>query len=68
MNTSYTLINVAKDLFTGKLKLASSEIVASRKAICEPCEARNGAICTACGCVLQLKTRLKDSTCPMELW
>lgn len=67
---SYNIWDVAKDLVTGNLEYATHDVVEQRRAICEPCDARNTTLntCTACGCLLPLKTKLKESTCPMELW
>jgi hypothetical protein len=67
---SYNIFDVAKDLITGNLEYADPEVVAQRLAICDGCEVQNKTLhmCTACGCYLPLKTKLKESTCPMELW
>lgn len=67
---SYTIFNVIRDAVTGKLKFASRATASERIAICKDCEARDTKTntCTACGCYLPWKTRLKDSACPMELW
>lgn len=66
---SYNVFNAAKDLVTGKLRLAEEDMVKVRRETCDSCEVRNSLdICTACGCVLSAKIRLQDSTCPMELW
>lgn len=67
---SYNAFDAAKDLVTGNLKLASSELAKERMAICDGCEVQNKAlhICTACGCVIPVKARLQESSCPMELW
>lgn len=65
---TYNIWDVAKDFIKGDLEIADAEIVKQRQSICEPCEARKLNICTACGCVLPAKVRLKDASCPMELW
>lgn len=65
---SYSIWDVAKDFVKGELEFADDDTVKQRQAICDPCEARKLNICTACGCVLPAKVRLKESACPMELW
>ena len=67
--SDYNIINVIKDLFTGNLNIADSSTSKARMAICNGCEAKNAiGMCTACGCVLSVKVKLQDSSCPMELW
>lgn len=68
--SEYTIFDVAKDLVTGKLRFVSRQKAAERRAICDQCEVQNKAtkVCTACGCFLPLKTKVRDSSCPMELW
>lgn len=67
---SYNILDAAKDLLTGNLEFASEDVVNKRIAICDPCEVRNSTLntCTACGCFIPWKTKLQESTCPMELW
>lgn len=69
-NKQYSIIDVAKDLITGNLKMADADTVHKRRQTCDACEARNATIdvCTVCGCPLVLKIKLQESTCPMELW
>lgn len=68
--SGYNLFDAAKDLVTGNLEIADPETVIKRTEICDGCEVQNTAlkVCTACGCFLPAKVRLKESTCPMELW
>ena len=67
---SYTIIDVLKDLVTGKLTFTTRSVKEDRQALCTVCEVRDEArnICTACGCWLPAKVRLAKSSCPMELW
>lgn len=67
---NYNVFDAAKDLITGKLEFVDESVSTQRMAICDECEVQNKTIkvCTACGCVLPIKVRLKESTCPMELW
>jgi hypothetical protein len=67
---SYSIINVVKDLVTGRLKFATRELATNRRTTCDQCEVQNKAtkVCTACGCYIPWKTKLQQSSCPMELW
>lgn len=66
---SYTIVDVFKDLVTGKLKFASRSVKEDRRALCNNCEVQNShGVCTACGCVIRWKVLLRESKCPMELW
>lgn len=68
--SDYNIFNVAKDLVTGKLEFVEAKVADERMDICNQCEVQNTMtkMCTACGCFLPAKVRLKESTCPMELW
>lgn len=52
------------------LNFADRQTAKDRIEVCNSCPAKHDSrnICTACGCYLPIKTRLKDSTCPMESW
>lgn len=67
-NMSYNMLNVIKDLLTGKLEYVDAPTKTDRMTICHSCEARKNNFCTVCGCYLPAKTKLKKSECPMELW
>lgn len=70
MSDDYNILKVIKGFLLGTLKFASDEVVTHRTSICEPCEARNSTLntCTICSCYIPTKTRLLESTCPMEKW
>lgn len=67
---SYNIIDVFKDLVTGKIKFATTCVANSRYAECKVCEVLNPRLnnCTICGCYMPIKTKLLKSTCPMEKW
>ena len=65
---SYNVLHAIRDLVTGKLEFATKDVVAKRNAECSGCEAKSRGVCTVCGCIVFTKTRLKESSCPMELW
>lgn len=70
MTKGYNVFDAIKDAVTGNLELADDDTVHKRRALCDACEVRNAAVdmCTVCGCFLKLKIKLRESTCPMELW
>lgn len=70
MASKYGIVGVVKDLLTGNLQYVPEEVEMERLKICDTCEVQNKALslCTACGCVIPLKVKLTESSCPMELW
>jgi hypothetical protein len=36
--------------------------------ICRGCPELHAGICGKCGCVMKLKVKLKDATCPIGKW
>lgn len=67
----YNIVDAAKDLITtGKVEIADDETILERINTCGSCEIRNALtnICTACGCFIPAKARLKKSECPLDLW
>jgi hypothetical protein len=39
-----------------------------RMEICKVCDFYKGGICTACGCILKVKTNDETQKCPEDLW
>jgi len=70
MFEGYNIFNAIWDFITGKLEFTSKKVVKERMDICKSCEIRNSTlnVCTICGCWLPAKTKLKKSSCPIELW
>jgi hypothetical protein len=66
-----TLRKIALDLLHGKLPpTASKELAEERLKLCEGCEnfkplARQ---CNLCGCFMDVKSKLLEAQCPIELW
>jgi hypothetical protein len=50
------------------MKMARSETVSERLSHCNGCEHNKLGICKRCGCIIQGKTRLAGSFCPIGLW
>ncbi len=47
------------------VRLADDELFNKRFAICMECEKfEYGSTCSLCGCVMQVRARLKDGKCP----
>ena len=66
---SYTLLDIASDLISGDLEIASPDVAEQRITICNGCEILNTIRqCTACGCMVDLKTKLHKSECPLGYW
>ena len=70
MKANYYITDIIKQFLAGTLKFADEDVVDERRAICEQCEIRNATlnICTICQCYIPAKTKLLESTCPMEKW
>ena len=58
------------------MDIALPQIIESRREVCRSCEfavpcptnKKRKCLCSKCGCVLQLKTRLRDEKCPEGYW
>lgn len=49
--------------------LADRDTVKKRNAECESCEHRNiFKVCEKCGCITNMKTKLKNEKCPIGKW
>jgi hypothetical protein len=46
----------------------SESFAAKRIKICQECEHYKAFICTKCGCLMPVKTKLKGSSCPVGKW
>lgn len=58
------------DLFNPHTKMASDDIKNSRMDICLSCPEfiKLTTQCKKCGCLMNLKTKLEDSKCPIGKW
>ena len=58
------------DLFNQKIGRVSIEIAKDRMAICEACPELIKATkqCKKCGCLMHLKTKLPNASCPIGKW
>ena len=65
------VFNILKGLLY-KLKGKNNEIRRERILVCDNCEFKKnnifGGNCKACGCFLELKTRIPSESCPFEFW
>jgi len=57
------------DLFTGKPR-SEEEVAKERLSICENCEHYINLTtqCKKCGCIMKLKTKLEQASCPVGKW
>ena len=52
-----------------KLQLQQiQEMAEGRLALCQQCDKYKKKFCTACGCFMPAKVRLKNVTCPLKKW
>lgn len=58
------------DLFNKKLGRVEEEIHKERMAICNECPQLIKATsqCKECGCIMNLKTKLPNASCPLNKW
>lgn len=58
------------DLFNPKQPRSPEEIKEERLAICRSCEHFYPKLqkCLKCGCIMPLKTRLANASCPVHKW
>ena len=48
--------------------LVPLEVHHERMRVCKECVHCNKGICSKCGCILNFKTRLKGTECPIGKW
>ena len=46
----------------------TEKVAHARASICATCEKNKNKKCSSCGCILSVKTRSMDSTCPINKW
>jgi len=68
--SKYGLKEIARDMFSGQLKFSVEELATERMKICKSCPNFKPVSkqCSKCGCFMDLKTKLLDASCPIELW
>jgi hypothetical protein len=49
-------------------KRVTRSIIILRARACEECNFRGVIFCEECGCILYIKQRLSDETCPINEW
>jgi ribosomal protein S26 len=51
------------------VRLVDEAVYASRIEICGECDKLEyGSTCMSCGCVMQVRARLRDGKCPLKKW
>ncbi|MBS0227086.1 MAG: hypothetical protein JSS23_00135 [Proteobacteria bacterium] len=48
--------------------LASAEVRATRRKVCDHCPHRKGAFCGLCRCPIVMKTLGREASCPAQKW
>lgn len=48
--------------------LATTELQEQRRQVCKSCQLNKAGICFGCGCVIALKTKIKNESCPQNNW
>lgn len=48
--------------------IAPRSVQEERKLICNVCENKKYGVCMKCGCVIDLKVKLKNESCPIKKW
>lgn len=61
-------IDTAKAAFGKEGVFAPEDVRQKRANICDACPHKKMARCTICGCVLDLKVRYEQSSCPINKW
>jgi hypothetical protein len=57
-----------KDWVGSGMQMASPSDTMNRMSICKTCEYFKSPLCSKCGCVMIVKTRLATSICPEGKW
>ena len=65
---AFTAMTAAARFMLGGFRVLPSDEQQRRAAVCEGCPYRKGDQCTACGCVLSIKTWMPAEHCPHNLW
>jgi hypothetical protein len=68
---SYSIKDIAKDFLRGKLPvITQEEIAVERMKVCNDCSYKTKLSnqCSLCHCFLDLKTKLVQSSCPIDKW
>ena len=61
-----TLDDLEKNL--NSEELSTTNIVEERLSVCNSCVKKKLNICLECLCVIPLKVRIKDTSCPLNKW
>jgi hypothetical protein len=58
------------DLFNPNIEKVSDDVSDSRMSICKQCPEliKTTSQCKKCGCIMNLKTKLPNASCPLNKW
>ena len=65
---AYSLKDLAKDTVKGTVEFIGQETHKRRIETCNICEYNKLRTCLKWGCLVDIKTKLTKSTCPMNKW
>jgi hypothetical protein len=63
-----TLKEIALDAVKGNVQFVTQLDKTRRIDICNVCEFKKLRTCTKCGCLIDLKTKIADTSCPLGKW
>ena len=66
-----TPITKAKNIAKGFVAVVSGKSTASSRArmeICNKCKFNAAGICSKCTCIIEMKTRVEEESCPLKKW
>ena len=64
----YSILDVIKDTLTGNAKYSEEDIVQKRLQVCNTCPNQIAGACSKCGCIIKLKVKYEESSCPINKW
>jgi hypothetical protein len=67
-NLSVAVKDVAVDAAKRKKVMTKKDEATKRLDMCRSCKFYNKGICGKCGCVMAVKTKIKESRCPVGKW
>lgn len=67
-NAFRALGRVLRRLFSEEPVFVPPKVADQRLSVCNGCALNSGGVCTACRCVLSVKTLLATEKCPTNKW
>ena len=64
----YSILDVIKDTLTGNAKYTEETMAQKRLQVCNTCPNQVAGACIKCGCIVKLKVKYEESSCPINKW